>query len=248
MQQTQLAKLYQPSLPGLEEYAVPFIPCEKKNTFPRDLYNLRLLDGLSSSNHYGLPKLKGYIPSVISKPLAFHEARGIWKKGMSLKGWFIHFYIDDAKFDCIRKSPEKYLAMFKAADFIVAPDFSTYSNYPLPVMLKNAYDNLLLAAYYERMGVKVVANAIWSRPIFYDLTYSGQPINRAIFVNSKSLRLNDKKGVKCWLHGYNETIIRLKPQMVVRFGKIVIGEEAIYRNPIRVEVENPYVKAMRYGR
>ncbi|MGM9867170.1 MAG: DUF4417 domain-containing protein [Lepagella sp.] len=237
-------------LPGMEEYAVPLPSSEKveKKRTPRDLYNLRLLERLESADIYGFPKLKPWTPSCISKPIAFHEARAYYRKHHSLSGYFVHFFINDEFFDCIRKNPERYLAMFKSADFIIAPDFSTYRNYPFPILVKNVYDNLLLASYFQCNGCNIVANAVWSLPIYYDLTFKGQPTGGAICVSSKSLNLRDKKGVCHWLHGYSETIKRLAPESVIRIGKIIPGEEKIFANPIRREVSNPYIERRRNGR
>lgn len=248
MDHNKLNSGYPPVLPGMEEYAVSIPASQKKSAHRRDLYNLRLLTGLSSANHFGLPCLKGFIPSIISKPLPFHEARTLWRKGKSLKGYFVHFYIEDEKFECLRRMPERYLGMLKSADFIISPDFSTYRNFPFPVLLKNAFDNILFGAYYERMGVKVVSNTIWSTPLFDDILFSGQPKGGAICVSSNSLNLRDKKGIKHWLHGYREAINRLNPALVIRFGKIIPGEENIYSHPERVSVDNPYVERMRHGR
>lgn len=241
-------------LPGLEEYAVP-LPSpektsakEKKRNSYRDLYNLRLLKGLCAAELYGFPLLKPWSPRVVSKPLAFHEARAYYRKRKTLKGYFVHFYINDAQFECVRKRPEAYLAMLKSADFIIAPDFSTYRNFPFPVLVKNAFDNLLLAAYFQREGCNVVANVIWARPTFYDLTFSGQPVGGTICISSNSLDLRDKKGIQLWLHGYREAIKRLNPSQVIRIGKVIPGEEEIFANPIRREVINPYVEWMRNGR
>lgn len=132
-------------LPGLEEYAVPLRtpePSSKKEERKnghRDLYNLRLLEWLVAADLNGFPQLKPWSPTSISHPLAFHEARAYYRKHRTLKGFFVHFYIDDAKFDCVRRRPEVYIPMLKSADFIVAPDFSTYRNYPLPILMKNAF-------------------------------------------------------------------------------------------------------------
>lgn len=238
-----------PVLPGLEEYAILSAPPVNRNKDKqhRDLYNLRLLDGLTAADINGLPQLKPFNPASVSTPMAFHDARTYYRKRRSLKGYFVHFFIGDDHFDCIRKNPKRYLAMLKSADFIIAPDFSTYRNYPLPVLLKNAFDNLLLGAYFQRNGCNVVANVIWARPIFYNLTFSGQPEGATICVSSKSLNLRDKKGIQYWLHGYTEAIKRLNPKCVIRIGKIIPGEEKIYANPIRREILNPYISRMRYG-
>lgn len=241
-------------LPGMEEYAVPLPSVEKdsnkekRKSSHRDLNNLHLLKGLCATNLYGFPRLKSWSPRVVSIPLAFHEARAHYRKHKTLQGYFVHFYIYDSHFECVRKNPENYLEMLKSADFIIAPDYSTYRNFPFPVLVKNAFDNLLLAAYFQREGCNVVANVIWARPIFYDFTFSGQPVGGTICISSKSLDIRDKKGIQHWLHGYREAIKRLAPTQVIRIGKMIPGEEEIFANPIRKEVINPYVERMRYGR
>lgn len=238
-----------PVLPGLEEFASSApSPRATQIRHPRDLYNLRLLAGLTRADAYGFPVLKGYMPKHISRPLAFHEARALYRRKKSLRGYFVHFFIEDEKFECIRKSPKRYTAMLKSADFIIAPDFSTYRNYPFPVLVKYAFDNLLLGCYFEREGIAVVPNIIWSRPMFYDFTFSGQPKEAVICISSISVRLTDKKGIQHWLHGYKEAIERLRPKKVIRIGKIIPGEEEIFSDPIRVATENPYVKRLRHGR
>lgn len=236
------------------DFGFTVTPCPVKNeegkkNKSRDLYNLRLLSGLSADGIYDLPSLQPYMPKSISRPLAFHEARAMYGKCHSLHGCFIHFYIDDVSFECVRRSPERYVNLFKSADFIIAPDYSTYANYPLPVLLRNAYDNQLIAAYMQRKGVNVVANAIWGRPIFYNMVFSGQPHGGAIAVSSNALRLSRKKDVSLWLHGYAEAISRLSPALVLRFGKTVGGEHEIYPEAIQIETENKYIKRIRnYGR
>lgn len=238
-------------LPGMEdEYSlvVPPPTTEPNKHSRRDLYNLRLLKGLKAADLNGFPMLRAWSPISISKPIAFHEARSYYRKHGTLNGYFVHFYINDDLFDCIRNSPERYLAMLKSADFIIAPDFSTFRNYPLPVLLKNAFDNILLAAFFQREGCNVVANVIWTIPIFYELTFSGQPVGSTICVSSKSLDLRDKKEVTHWLHGYAEAIHRLRPIKIIRIGKIVPGEEIIYGDPTRIEMINPYTERMRNGR
>ena len=250
MNKKHITEYIQGILPGLEEYAVSLSLPEKQEqkNCHRDLYNLHLLEGLHSADFNGFPQLHAWSPSSISKPIPFHEARAYYNKHRSLKGYFVHFFINDELFDCVRNCPKRYLSMLKSADFIIAPDFSTYRNYPLPVLLKNAFDNLLLAAFLQREGCNVIANVIWYRPIFYNLTFSGQPAGGTICVSSKSIDLRDKKGIQHWLHGYAEAIKRLMPKQVLRFGKIIPGEDAIYANPIRIEVNNPYIERMRYGR
>lgn len=219
---------------------------EKLTKKKSDIHNLRLLSGLRMDRISDMPLVKPWNPDHISEPLAFHEARALYRKRKTLKGYFVHFYTEESRYECLRKCPERYLNMLKTADFVIGPDFSTYRNWPCPVVMKNAFDNMLLAAWLQKNGVKVVANVFWITPLTYNLVFSGQPSGGTIAVGSCALSLSDRKGVSLWLHGYREAVHTLHPTNVIRYGKSVPEEKDIYPNPIMIE--NPYIKNMRYGR
>lgn len=78
-------------IPGLEEYAVsPHTQnkerkSKRRRKHSRDLYNLRLLEGLTAADANGFPKLKPWTPQFVSKPMAFHEARCYYRKHRTLR-------------------------------------------------------------------------------------------------------------------------------------------------------------------
>lgn len=211
-----------------------------------DIHNLRLLPGLRIGGVSGMPLLQPWNPSFISEPLAFHEARALFSKRKTLKGHFVHFYTDESRYECFRKYPERYLSMLRTADFVIGPDFSTYRNWPIPVVIKNAFDNMLLAAWLQNNGVKIVPNVFWITPLLYNYVFCGQPSGGTIAVGSCSLSLSDKKGVRLWLHGYREAVNMLHPKDIIRYGKTVPEEGCIFTSPIKID--NPYINNMRYGR
>lgn len=232
-------------LPGFEGFYVSLNESSSKGERLGEGINiLKLLSGLEPADIYGMPKIHGCSAVKVSTPLAFHEAVTFYNKIGTLVGHFVHFYIDDKNFNRFRNNPSKYIPMLKTSDFVIGPDWSIYRNYPFPYVLKNAFDNQLLSAFMEKHNIMVVANVVWCRPIFYNFTFAGQPSNAAICINSNSLDLKDKRGVNLWLHGYKEALQRLTPSMVIRFGKIVPGEEKILLKPIRVAVNNPYTTRM----
>lgn len=238
-------------IPGFEDIETLTQHSENKTKRKyRDIENISLLKSLISSGlPYDIPILQGYKPfEVLSKPLAFNEARAIFNKKKSLRGYFIHFFINDPLFGCVRRNPKKYIQMFKSADFIVGPDYSMYRNYPFPIILKNYYDGMLLSAYFQLQGAKVIPNAGWISPQYYDLTVTGIPTESVICVSSNCIDKRDKQANRLWLHGYRETIKRLNPLQVIRFGKIIPGEEEIFQNPIRKNIDNPYISRMRHAK
>lgn len=238
-------------IPGFEdiENLNPHSENKTKRKY-RDIEKISLLKGLISSGlPYDIPIIKRCKAfEVLSKSLAFNEARAIFNKKKSLRGYFIHFFINDPLFECVRRNPKRYIQMFKSADFIVGPDYSMYRNYPFPIILKNYYDGMLLSAYYQLLGVKVIPNAGWISPQYYDLTVTGIPTESVISVSSNCIDRRDKQATRLWRHGYKETIKRLKPLQVIRFGKIIPGEEEIFKNPIRKNIDNPYISRMLHAK
>lgn len=213
-----------------------------------DPFKLRRLDGMIQSGDFGFPSLDPCSPLQVNnvQPLAFHEALGIYKKIGTLKGYFVHFYIDDKRFLCVNEYPEKYLEMFKTADFLIGPDLSVYRNFPYAVILKNTFDNRVLTKYYQMRGIMTVINVAWSSPQTYDVTFDSLPLHSTIAVNSNCISKRDRKGVSLWLHGYEEAVKRLSPTSVIRYGDKIQGEENIYSEAFYIE--NPYLNFMRYGR
>lgn len=250
MKQIQTHKVLDGVLPGFESLTKEIIVSRRFNKVIGDKDNLRLLRYIKSANiEYGIPELQPTVMTEVeSKPLAFHEARALYYKTGTLKGYFIHFYIKDELFECVRNNPENYFPMFMAADFVVGLDYSVFRNHPYPVILKNQFDNMVLSTYFQSMGVTVLPNINWCMPIYYKILFCGQPKECTIVVNSKSVNLRDMKGIELWLHGYAESIKRLHPTNIIRFGKIIPGEESIYPFPLRYEIFNPYINAMKYGR
>ncbi|MDE6482505.1 MAG: DUF4417 domain-containing protein [Rikenellaceae bacterium] len=216
----------------------------------KDQYGLELLDGMSKAGPFDMPMLEPFTQSVSQKtdslPLPFHEARSRYRKTGTLKGFFVHFYTDDYRFVCIKRNPGNYLALLRSADFVIGPDFSVYANYPFPVVLRNIYDSRVIARYLQMGGVKIIPNVVWINPQSYSYVFEGQPVGSVISVNSTCIPVRDKRAQTLWLHGYREAIDRLSPVSVLRYGRIIPGEEKVF--PEAIHFFNPYLNYMRYGR
>ena len=46
---------------------------------------------------------------------------------------FLHFFIDDIKFERLWNNPDRYIESFKKYQYILAPDFSLYTDHPKAV-------------------------------------------------------------------------------------------------------------------
>ena len=52
---------------------------------------------------------------------------------------FLHFYMNDFKFESIFNTPQKTLKKLKRCDGIITPDFSTYQDMPAALKIYNTY-------------------------------------------------------------------------------------------------------------
>lgn len=105
--------------------------------------------------------------AVISWP----EAKALHKKKLKAGevdyriDAFIHFYVDDCKFDgpCagIWQQPEKALAIMHHFAGIITPDYSTYQDFPAPLKAYATYRMRAFGCWAGAQGVAVANNVRW---------------------------------------------------------------------------------------
>ena len=79
----------------------------------------------------------------------------------------VHFFIDDYQFLRLWNRPNDYLNLLKKFDFVLTPDFSTYTDFPKAMQIYNHYRKHWLGAYWQTNDIKVVPTISWSTKIFY---------------------------------------------------------------------------------
>lgn len=121
----------------------------------RDVFNGRLLEGLTLVGPYDIPKIEpcSLIPDRL---IAFSEAARMSEPDP--QAW-VHGYEDDYKAaERFWRSPEKYSRKFRGFAGIICPDHSTYRNLPRAEQIHNTYRNQLQGARLQADGHKVIAN------------------------------------------------------------------------------------------
>lgn len=139
---------------------------------PRDVFNGRLLTGLTIVSPYDIPKIE---PCVLipERLVSFSEA--VRKnKEFDPTAW-VHFYEDDYRFEHLWKTPEKHLARLRGFAGVISPDFSLYRNMPEAQKISNTYRNQLLGAWLQRNGIKVIANVRLSGTASVPYALAGTP-------------------------------------------------------------------------
>ena len=114
----------------------------------QDMWNAFMVRGAKFSVN-DIPLCPTTATSLPAKLISYDEAKCIHKKEMRRGNGdyhvdaFIHFYIDDQKFDGKRTSIWLYydnaLEIIRHFSGIITPDFSTYADFPEPIKLWNFY-------------------------------------------------------------------------------------------------------------
>ncbi len=133
----------------------------------KDIWNLGMIKDAELFD--GIPKSKStdQIPVDL---ISYKDALTIHKKQIRNNNKkyhinaFIHFYIDDCYFDGpegIWNYPKKFISILKHFDGCIAPDFSTYEDFPDEISNYNHFRMYMFAYYLIKLGFNVIHNLRW---------------------------------------------------------------------------------------
>lgn len=120
----------------------------------RDVFNGRLVKGLTLVGHYEIPKIEA-CTLVPDRLIAFSEAV---RSGKPDPTAWVHGYEDDYKTERLWRSPEEYFTKLSGFAGVICPDHSTYRNMPRALQIYNTYRNQLLGASLQARGCNVIPN------------------------------------------------------------------------------------------
>lgn len=155
-------------------------------------------------------------------------------------GKALHFYLDDYQFERLWNNPSKYLNVLSKFQFVLSPDFSLFTDFPVALNIYNHYRKHWLAAYWQANGFKVVPTICWSDRESYKYCFDGEPKNSVVSVSSVGPNFS-KASRKAFIEGYEEMERRLQPTKVLFYGSPVVGLE---RDNI-IYVQNEQVARLR---
>lgn len=131
----------------------------------------------------------------------------------------LHFFIDDYQFERVWKEPNKYIPYLQRFKYVIAPDFSLYTDHPKAVQIFNHYRKHWCARYWQDHGINVIPCICWSTPDSFKWCFDGEPKNATVCVSTIGGFGNHVNNKQAWLNGYNEMYCQIKPCHVIIFGK-----------------------------
>lgn len=73
-------------------------------------------------------------------------------KGEHRKGKGIHFFVDDYQFIRLWNQIDRYIPMLASYGWMLSPDFSLYTDFPVSLQIYNHFRKHWLGAYLQRNG------------------------------------------------------------------------------------------------
>lgn len=131
----------------------------------------------------------------------------------------LHFFLDDYQFVRVWREPDKYLPYLQRFRYVIAPDFSLYTDHPKAVQIFNHYRKHWLARYWQDHGVNVIPCICWSDRSSFEWCFDGEPKNATVCVSTIGGFGNHGCNTQGWIDGYHEMHCQLTPCHVILFGK-----------------------------
>ena len=159
--------------------------------------------------------------------IGFDEAKSIYKKNIQKDpnfyiNAFIHFFIDDHKFDGKRSSvwlnPESLLKIAKHFAGVISPDFSTYQDFPLPLKMYNIYRMRSFDFWLEQEDIVCIYNVRWGTVETWKYCFDGIPKNSVVAIGTVASDLRNGDSKLLFENGFRKMIEVLAPTDIVIYG------------------------------
>lgn len=133
------------------------------------------------------------------------------------RAW-VHFYLDDYRFERLWKEPDRYLPLLKKFAGCLSPDFSLYRDMPYPMQFWNTYRSRLLTQMMQDADIAVIPSVSWSDATSYDFAFDGIPQGSTVSISTHGC-LHDCTCRRLFTEGLAAMIARLKPERILLYGK-----------------------------
>lgn len=130
---------------------------------------------------------------------------------------FVHFYEDDANFERLWNSPQKYLPILKKYQGVITPDFSVYRDMPLVMQQWNTYRNRAIGCWLQDSGIPTITNVRWGDERTYPFCCAGAPNGSIIAIGSHGcIKLLQERNH--FINGLDYSVKMLSPKIIIVYG------------------------------
>jgi len=192
-----------------------------------DMWNAFMVQGATFSPN-DIPLCPTTAVSLPFRLISYDEAKSIHRKEMRRGNSdyhvdaFIHFYIDDQKFDGKQSSiwlyPNKALSVIRHFSGLVAPDFSTYADFPEPIKIWNIYRMCAFGYWISTLGIPVISNVRWGAEETWRYCFDGNPRNSILAIGTVASGIRLLKNRPLFENGLFYMADLLEPHTIIVYG------------------------------
>lgn len=184
-------------------------------TIRRKLFyqNINISAGLDFVGKYELPKVMAYTGDV---PFALTPYS---MKDTGNTNGAIHFYVDDYRFVGMYMwgNLAHFTEQVSRYKTVIAPDFSVYLDQSRILNLFQLYQNRVVAAYWQSVGLQVIPSVSWGNAESFEYCFDGLPQNSVLALGGLG-NAHHKSMTELWEYGVRLTIERLHPTALIIYG------------------------------
>lgn len=212
----------------------------------KDVFNAFMVKDEQFDGKYDIPICSSSVAEIPTKLIAYD----LTKSSVEYDA-FVHFYIDDQKFDGpngIWNNPAKALERLKKFKGVILPDFSTNIDFPVSLKIYNTYRMRAFGCYLKKNGINVINNVRWSEPDSYEYCFAGIPKHDIICIGTIGC-IKEKINWTLYKQGLNEMVKRLEPKIILVYGRTPekFFKELIEKGIIIHQYESQTSQAFRKG-
>ena len=192
-----------------------------------DVFHSELVKGAAFSEKHEFPILEPtyFLPE---RAIPFDKA----SKAKDHKQW-VHFYIDDYRFERLWNNPKQYLPMLQRFDGVITPDYSIYKDMPVVMQTWNTYRNRAMAFWLQKNGVPIVPNICWNDERSFDFCFEGLSQGCSVAISSNGC-LRTEENRQLFKKGLTAMVEILRPNAIINYGS---ASNDIW-NPYKERIEN----------
>ena len=201
------------------------------NKLPRtgstDIWNAFMVKGASFVLGSDMPVCHPIAKEIPQRLISYVEAKHIFKTRIKQEpafkcNAFVHFYIDDQKFDGKQSSiwlyPEKAYDILCHFSGVISPDFSTYLDFPDALKRYNTYRMRAYDYWLTEKGVPVIFNVRWNTAETWDYCFDGIPLHSIVCIGTVASGINHIENRPDFVAGLTKMMEVLQPSVIICYG------------------------------
>ena len=192
-----------------------------RSAFEQNVFENQERMQFESDNYYGIPSMAP-TQTTGTQFVRFCD----WNEIENPEDYIAHFYYDDVKFMQAWRNPDKYLEKLRKFKAVVAPDFSSYTDFPVVLQILGAYRRQWVGAYWQAMGIDVIPDCQWGDEETYKWCFEGIPKNATVAISSLGVKRNREfngEDDELFRKGFDEMMNRLNPTTILWYGDVIEG-------------------------